>query len=173
MRVFLVLHLLVSISQDQPIYRLSPQATATSFTRIAEYVPGSDVTHHSRLDLDQVISLIGFHIVILQMLWLQCFLWKKNFHSVTWCPSWHNSPLTLKQQSGSTRRFASLEKISTPQPICNSGRQLWQDNRDQTGSEAGEGFPCWHCGLTKELRNSKTDQISHDHKIWVDYLATG
>ena len=28
----------------------------SSFTRIAEYVPGSDVTHHSRLDLDQVVS---------------------------------------------------------------------------------------------------------------------
>jgi len=28
-------------------------ANVSSFTRIAEYVPGSDVTHHSRLDLDQ------------------------------------------------------------------------------------------------------------------------
>ena len=32
------------------------QATASSFNRIAEYVPGSDVTQHSRLDLDQVTS---------------------------------------------------------------------------------------------------------------------
>ena len=32
------------------------QASACSFDMIAEYVPGSDVTQHSRLDLDQVTS---------------------------------------------------------------------------------------------------------------------
>ena len=32
------------------------QASASSFDMIAEYVPGSDVTQHSRLDLDQVTS---------------------------------------------------------------------------------------------------------------------
>ena len=39
------------------------QASASSFDMIAEYVPGSDVTQHSRLDLDQVTS--GSQICVL------------------------------------------------------------------------------------------------------------
>ena len=56
-----MLHLLVSpqyIPADGPFNPQTIQATVNSFDRIAEYVPGSDVTQHSRLDLDQVRMLV-------------------------------------------------------------------------------------------------------------------
>ena len=61
MRTLFVLHLLVSpqyIPADGPFNPQTIQATVNSFDRIAEYVPGSDVTQHSRLDLDQVRMVV-------------------------------------------------------------------------------------------------------------------
>ena len=63
MRTLFVLHLLVSpqyIPADGPSiqYTQTSQASVNSFDRIAEYVPGSDVTQHSRLDLDQVRMVV-------------------------------------------------------------------------------------------------------------------
>ena len=61
MRTLFVLHLLVSpqyILADGPFDPQTFQATVNSFDRIAEYVPGSDVTQHSRLDLDQVRMVV-------------------------------------------------------------------------------------------------------------------
>ena len=57
MRTLFVLLLLVSLQYIPADGQFNPQtfqATVNSFDRIAEYVPGSDVTQHSRLDLDQV-----------------------------------------------------------------------------------------------------------------------
>ena len=61
MRTLFVLHLLVSpqyIPADGLFDTQTFQATVNSFDRIAEYVPGSDVTQHSRLDLDQVRLMV-------------------------------------------------------------------------------------------------------------------
>ena len=80
MRTLFVLHLLVSpqyIPADGPINAQTFQATVNSFDRIAEYVPGSDVTQHSRLDLDQVRMVVMMLILTLfksfQMVQKTCF----------------------------------------------------------------------------------------------------
>ena len=45
-----------TLQTNMQTMQYASQASASSFDMIAEYVPGSDVTQHSRLDLDQVTS---------------------------------------------------------------------------------------------------------------------
>ena len=89
MLVFLVLQLLVSTGSAPATTTTSTSATtptsppvqgrSQAVNRLAEYLPGSDVTLHSRLDLDQVICMeIDFGIE------------EENLHC-------HKTPLKLSQ----------------------------------------------------------------------------
>ena len=124
----------------------------SSFTRIAEYVPGSDVTHHSRLDLDQVVSKLNIDNFMKPSFQrdLMSFLAKQppDFEAAkriyTEVSSRKRNWLTQVNanfESSQTNSYkANCDMIDDSNTCENPGRPLWQDNRDQTGSETGKGL---------------------------------
>ena len=124
----------------------------SSFTRIAEYVPGSDVTHHSRLDLDQVVSKLNIDIFMKSTFQrdLMSFLSKQppDFEAAkriyTEVSSRKRNWLTQVKadfESSQTNSYkANSDMIDDSHSCENPGRPFWEDNRDQTRSETGKGL---------------------------------
>ena len=124
----------------------------SSFTRIAEYVPGSDVTHHSRLDLDQVVSKLHIDNFMKSTFQrdLMSFLAKQppDFEAAkriyTEVSSRKRNWLTQIKadfESSHTSSYkANCDMINDSHSCKNPGRALWEDNRDQTRSETGKGL---------------------------------
>ena len=124
----------------------------SSFTRIAEYVPGSDVTHHSRLDLDQVVSKLNIDNFMKSTFQrdLMSFLAKQppDFEAAkriyTEVSSRKRNWLTQVKanfESSQTNSYkANCDMINDSNTCETPGRSLWEDNRDQTRSETGKGL---------------------------------
>ena len=124
----------------------------SSFKRIAEYVPGSDVTHHSRLDLDQVVSKLHIDNFMKSTFQrdLMSFLAKQppDFEAAKRIytevsPRKRNWLTQVKADFESSRTNsykANFDMINDSNTCENPGRSLWEDNRDQTRSETGKGL---------------------------------